>query len=144
MKHSFNVSSFLRLGFMSVILTASGSAFSAVPQPYGALAYSPSDGLYGVATMNATQEGADQEALGMCSITAGGRSCRVVSRFANACGAISKASDGAWGAGVASTTRGELMAGINAAHNIARQHCQYYGGTDCSLLQASCSFDPVQ
>lgn len=129
-------------GFAVGLVMVSNLAMASVPQPYGAIAYSPSDAKIGIATEKVNQEAAEQHAMGQCAVMAGGKDCRVVVWFYNACAAVSRASNGAWGADIASTTRGELMRGINAAHTKARAHCQHYGGTDCQLLQATCSFDP--
>lgn len=115
-------------------------AHATVPNPYGAIAYSPTDGLYGVAQKNVELEAAEQEAIGNCAVLAGGRSCRIVISYRNACGALAVSDDGAWGADSAVTTRGELMKGINDAYAKARDQCVNRGGTSCHLEQASCSF----
>lgn len=117
------------------------SAKANVPNPFGAIAYSPTDGLYGIAHNNVNLEAAEQEAMGNCAVIAGGRSCRVVISYGNACAALAISSDGAWGADSAITTPGELMRGMNQAFAKARQQCQARGGTSCALEQATCSFD---
>ncbi len=127
--------------FAGLFVSIATSAFANVPQPYGAIAYSPTDGAIGIAQKTVNQEAAEQTAMGNCAVLAGGRNCRVVVWYYNACGALSVASNGAWGADWGSTTAGELMKGINAAHQKARSYCAQNGGTDCQLKQASCSFD---
>ncbi len=122
---------------------ASFSAHATVPQPFGAIAYSPSDGLYGISQQTVNIEAAEQEAMGNCAVLAGGRNCRVVISYGNACAALAVSADGAWGADSAITTRGELTKGINEAFAKARAQCQARGGTSCGLEQATCSFDPA-
>jgi len=122
----------------------SGVAHGIVPAPYGAIAYSPTDGALGIARKTVNQEAAEQLAMGNCAITAHGKSCRIVVWFYNACAALAKSPNGDWGADYASTTSGEQMEGINAAYAKARQHCEDAGGgTTCQLVQATCSFDGV-
>lgn len=137
LKHMGKVSILLAIGFTG--LTAQAN----VPQPYGAIAYSSIDGVYGVSAQNPTIEGAEQEAESNCAVIAGGRNCRVVISYGNACAALAVSADGAWGADSARTTRGELMRGMNEAFAKARAQCETRGGTGCRLEQATCSFDPA-
>lgn len=117
------------------------AAQAIVPNPYAAIAYSPSDGLYGVASQSVELEAAEQEAMGNCAVIAGGTSCRIVVSFGNGCAALAVSDDGAYGAGFGKTTKGELMVGINKAYAVAREACEGRGGTSCRLEQAFCSFD---
>lgn len=130
-----------QLAAVSALVLTSATSFANVPNPYGAIAYSPQDGIYGVATQNVELEAAEQEAMGNCAVINGGRSCRIVISFGNGCAALALSEDGAYGAHAARTTRGELMKGINAAYAGAREQCQLRGGTSCQLEQAFCSFD---
>lgn len=122
-------------------LTVIGSSAFALSAPYGAIAYSASDGKYGIATKEVNQEAAEQRAMGNCAVLAGGRDCRNVLWFYNACAALSVASNGAWGVDYDVTTAGELMKGINGAYQKAKGYCRQFGGQDCRLEQAVCSFD---
>ena len=123
------------------LATVSLTAQAVVPNPYAAIAYSPSDGLYGIAQKSVVLEGAEQEAMGNCAVIAGGQDCRIVVSFGNGCAALAVNDDGAYGAGFGKTTKGELMVGINKAYAVAREACEGRGGTSCRLEQAFCSFD---
>ena len=132
-----------KVTFLLSIALIGITAKANVPQPYGAIAYSATDGIYGISSQNPTIEGAEQEAQGNCAVIAGGRNCRVVISYGNACAALAISDDGAWGADSARTTRGELMRGMNEAFAKARAQCENRGGTGCRLEQAVCSFDPA-
>lgn len=134
----------LKIALAFPLLMGSLSAFALVPNPYGAISYSPVDRLYGISTKAVELEAAEQEADGNCAVIAGGRHCRVVISYRNACGALAIASNGAWGADSAITTRGELMRGMSEAFAKARAQCQARGGVDCQLEQATCSFEDPQ
>jgi hypothetical protein len=119
-------------------------ATATVPAPWGAIAYSPSDGLFGIAQNAVEREAAQQAALGSCAVQAGGRSCRVVVTFHDACGALAVSDNGIWGADFGVTPSGDLMPGINAAYSRARQQCEDAGGINCRFEQATCSFAAPQ
>jgi hypothetical protein len=120
------------------------AAFAAVPQAYGAIAYSPTDRAIGIAQRAVNQEAAEQDAMGKCAVMAGGSQCRIVVWFYNACAALAIADNGSWGADFGVTTSGELMKGINRAFAKARGHCLANGGDNCRLEQSTCSFDVGQ
>jgi uncharacterized protein YkwD len=114
--------------FGSAPVTGSGA--------WGALAYSPSTGVYGAAKNKATSADAGSAAMQQCSSVA--QDCTLALNFFKGCGVI-KREPGAtiWGAGSAG---GKGMPGINAAGAQARARCVQSGGQNCNeLIVATCA-----
>lgn len=85
----------------AAIAVATGSA-SASADNYGAIAISTSTGAIGWSYDYASQATAESVALGNCNAA----DCSAVVWFANGCGAVSKAPNGAWGWGYAASRAG--------------------------------------
>lgn len=95
---------------------------------YGAIAYSPSIGCHGYAYGYYSAQEAIAAAVGGC-----GRSdCESRASFSDACGALAKATNGAIGTGISTTSLYDAVAR-------ALFYCRYYGGEDCVIICEICS-----
>jgi hypothetical protein len=129
-----------RAAVLASAATLASSALAVVPNPYGAIAYSSSDGIYGVAANEVELEAAEQRAMANCAVMSGGQDCKIILSFGSGCAALVVSDDGDAVAGYGMTTPGELMQGMNKANAYARELCQGRGGDNCRLEQAFCSF----
>lgn len=134
-----------RTGIGLLLAGVAPNAPSVPLPPYAAIAYSAADGIYGIKVNALNFEIAEQEAMASCAVINGGQDCQIVAAFDNACAALAIGDRLSWGVGVAATTEGNLMPGINLAFRMARQQCvRRGGGESCRLEQAFCSFGVIE
>jgi uncharacterized protein YkwD len=121
---------------MHIYVQNFGSADITGPGGWGAIAYSPSTGLYTSTSGQASATDAGDLALQSCANAA--QDCVVAITYHNGCGVVKRdPATGNWGAGEAG---GSGMQAINAAGWSARSACIQAGGQECNeLVRATCS-----
>ncbi len=97
---------------------------------FGAIARSPSTQAKGYSWNFTTQKAAETRALSECESSANSGDCQVLIWTNNACMALSEGSNGAAGSGWSEN--------LIVAENTARQVCQKYGGTKCTITRTIC------
>jgi hypothetical protein len=85
-----------RAAAFAVTVFAAGLFAQEARAAYGAIAYSPTDGIFGHARAGANRAIAEVVALQFCRAH-GGRSCRVVYWFRNSCAALASGRRHGWG-----------------------------------------------
>ncbi|MBU4530635.1 MAG: DUF4189 domain-containing protein [Hoeflea sp.] len=106
------------------MLVASGAASA---EYFGAIAYSPTSGVYGFSYDHGSRRDAEARAISECRMR--GRGCKVAIWFKNACGSVAVGANG-WGTAWAGTRRDAERAAI-------RNCSRYTGG--CRTLAWSCT-----
>ena len=96
---------------------------------YGAIALSPSTGVWGEAYQYGGRAEAERRALGECGKRE--RDCVVAVWFKDQCGAVARAADGRWAFGLGPTPA--------AAGKDALTDCRKSGAKSCEALHAVCS-----
>jgi uncharacterized protein YkwD len=121
---------------MHIYVQNFGSASTSAPGGWGAIAYSPSTGLYGASHGRGSAGDAEAAAVQMC--TNGASDCTVAVSYRQGCGVVKRdPATGIWGSGQAG---GNGMPAINAAGMQARGYCLQAGGQWCNeLVAATCS-----
>lgn len=121
---------------MHIYVQNFGSAATSGAGGWGAIAYSPSQGVYGVASAKASATDAAAGAMQSCSGIAD--DCVATVSYRVGCGVVKRDPvTGAWGAAQAG---GSGMPAINAAGGLARRRCVEAGGQACNdLVVATCS-----
>lgn len=97
---------------------------------YGSIAYSRSTQVHGYSYDYTSQAEADWAAIQECQARSGTGDCQVVISFRNACGALAKAPNGAYGSGWG-TDR-------TLAETYAVQSCSQYAG-GCQVIRWVCT-----
>ncbi len=102
-----------------------------VPPLFGAISYSPSTGLTGLAHDFVNEREAVIRALGACEARAKSGDCRILVSFRNGCGAVAESPDGAYGSGW----------GVDRARaqSYADEVCADGGGSACRITEVICS-----
>ena len=91
---------------------------------YAAIAYSPRDGVIGLASNTQNRDDAAAKALEKCK--ASGKDCRSAVWVRDGWAALATSSHGPWGSG--------WSTGKAGAHHEAVAVCQKYGGKDCKVI----------
>ena len=92
---------------LAVMLAASGAASA---EYFGAIAYSPTSGVYGFSYDHGSRRDAEARAISECRMR--GRGCKIAIWFKNACGSVAVGSNG-WG------LHGQAPAGTQSVQPIA-------------------------
>lgn len=112
----------------AAILASCVSFTEARADYYGAIAYSPRSGAVGWSYDHPSRRRAERVAMGNCRGYAG--DCRVVTYFVNACGAVARGSNGAWGA--------DWGDDRYSAESNALEAC-YNHGDNCRVVRWACT-----
>jgi len=109
---------------LAIMLVASGAASA---EYFGAIAYSPTSGVYGFSYDHGSRRDAEARAISECRMR--GRGCKIAIWFKNACGSVAVGSNG-WGTAWAGTRRD--------AERAANRNCSRYTG-GCRTLAWTCT-----
>lgn len=112
-----------------------------VRRNWGALAYSPSNGVWWQSSNLPKKNEAGKSVLSNCSQQSGG-ACQLMITYSNQCAAVARASDGGRDLpGMDSVNTGSNR---DEAGNNALRSCQADWGKSCSVILSACSIHQVQ